>query len=502
MLLKGLGLRVTAIKIDPYINIDAGTMSPYEHGECYVLGDGGEVDLDLGNYERFLDLDLSKDHNITSGKIYDLVIEKERNGQYLGETVQIVPHIVNEIQNWIRRVSCSDSDICIIELGGTIGDMETAPFLEALRRLSIRNKSDFCFVHVSLIVDNGEPKTKPTQDSICKLRSLGIIPNFLVLRTKNILNDSVLNKLEMASDIDKNHIICNVDVPNIYFVPDVFKKQRFCEKICKHFGMEIKSEYSLNDYYRILDHYTLTKPPIRVGIAGKYLNSQDTYLSLIRAIEHASFKIEYKVEIVWIDTENLDWDIVRRCDRVIIPGGFGHRGIDGKLMVCRFCRENNIKTLGICLGMHVMVVEYARFLGHQNVCSGEWNDNDDKIIDSSDDKIIDSSDYKIIDILPDQNGKMGGTMRLGNYESMICDDTIKSWYGNNRVIERHRHRYELTINNFRIFKDSRLKIAATNNDLVEIVRLDDHPFFVGCQYHPEFKSRFNKPHPLFVHLLL
>ncbi len=498
LLLKSLGLKITTIKIDPYLNIDAGTMSPYEHGECYVLADGGEVDLDLGNYERFLGIELGRNNNITTGKIYSKVLEREREGKYLGKTVQVVPHIVNEIQDWIIRVSAkSNSDVCIIELGGTIGDIETAPFIEALRRLDTKDNMECCFVHVSLIVDNGDVKTKPTQQSIRQLRSLGIVPDFLVLRTKSILDSNILDKLRISCSIKENHIICNIDVPNIYFVPELFKNQGFCQKIAIVLDLKINRKYELTDYYKILNHYKdpeINNNKIRVGIAGKYLGSQDTYLSLIRAIEHASFNVGKHIEIVWVDTEdviNLKSKL-NECDRIIIPGGFGSRGINGKLKVCQYCRENNVKTLGICLGMQVMVVEFARFLGYENACSSEWIDNNEF-----------EWPMPIIDILPNQNGKMGGTMRLGNYKTFLKTPFLKELYGEDYIIERHRHRYELSTEIAKIFHNSKMEISGLNNEgnLVEIVRLMDHPYFLGCQFHPEFRSRFDKPHPLFIKLL-
>jgi CTP synthase len=502
LLLQSLGLSVTAIKIDPYLNFDSGLMSPFQHGETYVLADGGETDLDLGNYERFLDVQLTKDHNITTGKVYTSVLQKERNGDYLGKTVQVIPHITDEIQDKIMKAAHLDvgfgtPDICIIELGGTIGDIETAPYTEALTRLCSKyGPSNFCFVHVSLILNiNGESKSKPTQHSIRTLRSLGIVPNILVLRTDNMLDDDTIEKININCGISKENIICNINVPNIYFVPDLFKKQNICEKISTILNLNIGSNYNLNDYYKILDHFNdKTIPKLKVGVAGKYVGMQDTYLSLIRAIEHASFHIKTLIEIIWIDTEQIEkndepeWSKLKMCDKVIIPGGFGSRGIGGKILVAHYCRTKNIKILGICLGMQIMVVEYARSLGYKNAMSKEWSNHG----------------YHIIDMLPDQNGVMGGTMRLGNYESVVNDTVIKQMYGQDTITERHRHRYELTMSNAKIFENSGLIISVLDNkaNLVEVVRLDGHPFYVGCQFHPEFKSRYNKPHPLFINLLI
>ena len=500
LLLQSLGYSVTAIKIDPYLNIDAGTMSPYEHGETYVLGDGGETDLDLGNYERFLNIELTKDHNITTGKIYANVLQKERNGEYLGKTVQVIPHIVDEIQEKIIKAAHLDvgfgtPDICIVELGGTIGDIETAPFVEAITRLCTKyDNHNFCFVHVSLILNmNGEPKSKPTQQSVKTLRSLGIVPNILVLRTENMLDANIIDKININCGVSKGNIICNINVPNIYFVPDLFRKQNICQKIGSILNIDIKSDYDLVDYYKILDHFSNKISTLKVGIAGKYVGLQDTYLSLIRAIEHASFYINTVVEIIWIDTEQIEcgveneWAKLKMCDRVIIPGGFGSRGIEGKILVAEYCRLNSIKILGICLGMQVMVVEYARSLGYKQATSREWNENG----------------LHIIDMLPDQNGVMGGTMRLGNYKSIINDIILNQIYKQDFIVERHRHRYELTLNNANIFKNTDMILSVLDDklNLIEIVRLENHPFYIGCQFHPEFKSKYNTPHPLFVSLL-
>jgi CTP synthase len=523
LILQQYGYSITAIKIDPYLNIDAGTMSPYEHGECYVLSDGGESDLDLGNYERFLDIELTKDHNITTGKVYSNVIQKERAGEYLGKTVQVVPHIVNEITDWIQRVSkiiVSDKepDICIIELGGTIGDIETAPFIEALRLLNMKEDNKCCFIHVTLIVDNGEPKTKPTQQSIKDLRSLGVNPNFIVLRAKSMLDDNIMQKISVSCSIPTKNIICNYDTQNIYIVPDIFMRQQFGEMIMTNLGIEIGEQHDLG-YKKIYEHYMGTKKThtihailknnlkldewvhykeskvlCQVGIAGKYVNSQDTYLSLIRAIDHASFVLGCDIKIIWIDTEqddNILYKMADVCDAIIIPGGFGTRGIDGKLSVCKYARDNNIPLLGICLGMQIMVIEYARSLGYDFAMSREWVDKANR------------NDIYMIDILPGQNEDFGGTMRLGNYNGKIIDDEFMKWYDSSTIIERHRHRYEMSIDKLQYFDTSDLVpcVINTQGKLVEAVRLKGHKYIVGCQYHPEYRSRFNTPHPLFVQLL-
>nr|QBK88836.1 MAG: CTP synthetase [Mimivirus LCMiAC01] len=502
LLLKSRGINVTAIKIDPYLNIDAGTMSPFEHGECYVLSDGGEGDLDLGNYERFVGLELTRDHNITTGKIYQNVITKERAGKYLGKTVQIVPHITNEIQEWISKVSLLPVDddnnvpnVCLVEIGGTIGDMETAPFIEAIRQMSQNDHHQFCFVHVSLIVTAGlELKTKPTQHSVAALRKLGIFPNFLVLRTPQILNSKQLKKLNIFCQVPEDHIISNINVPNIYYVPAVFKEQHICDKISKVLNIKYKHDYKLNDYYKIIKYFNSNLRKIKLVIAGKYLGSNDTYLSLIRAIEHASFTVGVCVEISWLDAEDVEKQdenalrMLGECNGVIIPGGFGERGINGKIIVANYVRIKKIPLLGICLGMQIMVVEFAKHIG-LDADSTEWNPK---------------TPNPVIDILPGQTGIMGGTMRIGNYTTQLKDKfKVQQLYGTNEIIERHRHRYEVNNKYVDILEKNGLHFIGTSNNgkLMEIIELEDHPYYIGTQYHGEFKSRYNKPHPLFVGLL-
>ena len=492
LLLKSYGYNVTAIKIDPYLNIDAGTMSPSQHGECYVLGDGGECDLDLGNYERFLDINLTRDHNITTGKIYNNVIQRERRGDFLGKTVQIVPHITDEIQSWINYASkipinnCI-ADFCIIELGGTVGDMENAPFIEAIRRMSMNQEHQFCFVHVSLIIDNHELKTKPTQQSVASLRSLGIIPNFLILRTPCNLNNDLINKLSIQCHINPDNIISNTNVNNIYYVPHNFIQQKLIDKIFYNFRINNNKLANFNSYYYILNHFNKNKRILNIAIAGKYTGFPDTYLSIIRALDHASFLIGVGINIIWINTE--DPIVIKDIHGVIIPGGFNTRGIRGKLETARICRKNKIPMLGICLGMQVMICELLQ----DNMIeaeSTEWNPK---------------TNNPVIHILPNQNDIYGGTMRLGNYETYIHNNTkTLSIYNNKNItVERHRHRYEFnniyteTINKFG------MTISGINkqHNLVEMVEITDHPFYIGCQFHPEYSSKNNIPHPLFIGLL-
>ena len=500
LLLKSTGLTVTAIKIDPYLNVDAGTMSPFEHGECYVLKDGGEVDLDLGNYERFLNIELTKEHNITTGKIYLSVINKERRGDYLGKTVQVIPHLTNEIIDHIERVaqqSVSDKkpNVCIIEMGGTIGDIENKPFIEAIRQMSIKKEHKFCFVHVSLLVENGgELKTKPTQHSLSTLRSLGIVPDILVLRTPTTLSKNLIKKISLMGQIKEKNIICNINVPNIYYVPDSFEKQNITKKVLKILNLSTDVTINLNEYYKILNHFKNNYEKIIVGIAGKYVGSPDTYLTLIRAIYHASFYCRVNFDIKWIDTEllekhNANLSILNECNVIIIPGGFGSRGIEGKIKVANFCRLNNKPLLGLCLGMQIMVTELARSVGLINANSIEWDSQ---------------TNHPVVAILPNQTGIKGGTMRLGNWKTILKPNTlVHKLYKTDNIMERHRHRYEINNKYVPLLEKNNLVIAGTGiNDLVEIIELaNDHPFYIGCQFHPEYRSRYSNPHPLFVGLL-
>jgi CTP synthase len=492
LILKSFGYTITAIKIDPYLNIDAGLMSPGEHGECYVLEDGGETDLDLGNYERFLDINLTKDHNITTGKIYNNVISKERHGKYLGKTVQIMPHLTNEIQSWIDYASKlpinnKTPDFCIIEIGGTIPDMENAPFVEAIRQMSLNQEHQFCFIHVSLIIDNHELKTKPTQQSVASLRTLGIIPNLLILRTPYALHNDLLNKLSIQCHIPQSNIISNINVKNIYYVPHNFIQQKVMDKIFYHFRMNNVPMPNFTSYYSILNHFNKNKPILNIAIAGKYMNMTDAYLSIIRALDHASFLLGVGINIKWLNTE--EPIVIKDIHAVIIPGGFGVRGIRGKLEVARICRKYKIPMLGICLGMQVMICELLQ----DNMIeaeSTEWNPN---------------TPNPVIHILPNQNQVYGGTMRLGNYATYIHNNTktLSIYNNNNNIVERHRHRYEFNNTYTETLNKFGMTISGINKEhnLAEIVEITDHPFYIGCQFHPEYSSKNNYPHPLFVGLL-
>lgn len=543
ILFQSMGYTVTMIKVDPYLNCDSGTMGPAQHGECFVLSDGGECDLDLGNYERFLDIELTRDHNITTGKIYQRVINKERNGDYLGATVQVVPHITDEIIAHISRVSRlpvngETPDICIIEVGGTIGDIEVLPFVEAIQQMRTMTESEgqdqFCFVCVSLAINNPELKTKPIQHSIATLRSRGIFPDILVVRSSELLTDEVKHKLHRLCQITPTNIISNPNVSTIYHVPAIFNNQQICNRIGSKLGLEFDSTNLPVPYTDILNYYNNLPSPLeirpkRIGIVGKYIGQADTYLSLVRAIEHASFHLNMSTKIIWIDSENCNELEISRCHALIIPGGFGSRGIQGKLQVAEYARKSKTPLLGICLGMQVMVVDSLKQYG-VNASSREWADDNSGI------------DYAI-DILPDQTGIKGGTMRLGNYTTILTNNRIRDLYGSDIIVERHRHRYEVNNKYLSDIEASGLSIvgkgmssplllSSTENssvksteypvvksmngylvtdaershllnlsNLVEIVQQEDHPFYIGCQFHPELKSRHKRPHPLFLGLL-
>ena len=495
LLFQRMGYKVTMIKIDPYLNVDAGTMSPYEHGECFVLSDGGECDLDLGNYERFLNINLNKDHNITTGSIYHSVIQKERRGDYLGATVQIIPHITDEIISRITKASNdTTSDICIIEVGGTVGDIEVLPFIEALQQMRTLTDDLFCFIHVAMAINNPEPKTKPIQHSISTLRSRGIFPDLLVVRANEHITPEIKQKLRRLCQISLDDIISNPNVPTIYHVPGVFHEQNICARIAKR--LQISTSLTEKPYTNILNYFEdLNLDRINLGIVGKYTGSPDTYLSLTRSIEHAAFYVNKRVNIRWIDSENVNPESLFDNHCFIIPGGFGSRGIEGKLLVAKYARDRKIPILGICLGMQVMVVDCFNHLCQSDKLgsSSEWIEVPDNTVN-------------VIDILPNQTGIKGGTMRLGNYTTNLKESRVRDLYGDDIIVERHRHRYEVNNKYVAQLEQSGLNfvgISRSNNgsDLMEIVELKDHPFYIGCQFHPEYKSRCDRSHPLFIGLL-
>ncbi len=519
VLLKSAGLRVTAVKIDPYLNSDAGTMSPFEHGEVFVLDDGGEADLDLGNYERFLDIALSKDNNITTGKVYSSVIEKERRGDYLGKTVQVVPHITNEIQEWIENVAHISSDekdnppdACVIELGGTVGDIESAPFVEALRQFQFRvGKENICFVHVSLVPvmgPVGEQKTKPTQHTVKELRGLGIIPDILVCRSEVPLVDETREKLAEFCHVSPEAVVSAHDVANIYHVPIMMNKQGVSELLSSKLSFDLPKNSKLLDEWEIMaNHVNSLEEEVHIAMVGKYTGLSDSYLSVTKALQHASYSVGKKLIIDWIESVNLEenmkssdlsaydnsWRILKQADGVLVPGGFGGRGIEGKINAAKYARENDIPYLGVCLGLQVATIEFCRnVLGIDNANSAEFDDDDEN---------------HVVVFMPEiSKTHMGGTMRLGSKPTPFLVDDCKVrrlYHGKSYVDERHRHRYEVNPKLIGRIESAGLIFVGKDEtgQRCEIMELNNHPYYVGTQYHPEFKSRPNRPSPPFLGLL-
>lgn len=507
-LLKGREYRIVAQKLDPYINIDPGTMSPYQHGEVYVTEDGAETDLDLGHYERFIDENLNRYSNLTTGRVYWNILNKERNGDYLGSTVQVIPHVTDEIKSFVYQVGkTSDADIIITEIGGTVGDIESQPFLEAIRQISCEVGRDNCvFIHVTpllYIESSGEYKTKPTQHSVKELRGLGISPDIIVLRAKGEVDDSIREKIAMFCNVKKDCVISNQDVNELYYAPLMLEATGFSEIVCKELGIPA-GELSLDSWNEMVKRIDSRNGHVIIGLVGKYTKLHDAYLSVAEALAHAGYENGVFVDIKWIEAEELTEDgcsdrsdeevkaILGDVDGILIPGGFGTRGIAGKIRAARYAREHDIPLLGICLGMQIAVIEYARnVLGWKDADSSEFNE---------------ASSHKVIDFMPDQRGNIpkGGTMRLGAYPCKAIEGSVlEKAYGTTEISERHRHRYEFN-NEFRdALTEAGLKIAGTSPDgmLVEAVELPEKRFYVGVQYHPEFKSRPNAAHPLFRELV-
>lgn len=519
LILKACGLRITSIKIDPYLNSDAGTMSPFEHGEVYVLDDGGEVDLDLGNYERFLNLTLTRDNNITTGKIYQSVIEKERRGDYLGQTVQVVPHITDAIQDWIERAAAipvdgkdGPADVCVIELGGTIGDIESMPFIEALGQFSYRvGAGNFCLIHVSLVpVLNvvGEQKTKPTQHSVRGLRSLGLTPDILACRSTMELDETVKDKLSRFCHVQRENIITLYDVSNIWHVPLLLRDQKAHEAILKVLNLNGETRVpDLEIWTSRANLSDMLTEPVRIAMVGKYTGLSDSYLSVLKALLHASVACRRKLCIDWVPAcdledatlaENPDsykkaWKLLKGADAVLVPGGFGDRGVEGKILAAKYARENRVPYLGICLGMQTAVIEFARsVLGLKNANSTEFDPN--------------TKNPCVIFMPEGSKTHMGGTMRLGSRRTYFQGTSSKSarLYGNESFVdERHRHRFEVNPDMVQKLEDAGLSFTGKDESgcRMEIVELTNHPYFVGVQFHPEFKSRPGKPSPLFSGLV-
>jgi CTP synthase len=499
-LLKSRGLKVSIQKFDPYINVDPGTMSPYQHGEVYVTDDGAETDLDLGHYERFINVNLSQSNNVTTGMIYNSVIRKERKGEYLGATVQVIPHITDEIKERITRVGReTDADIVITEIGGTVGDIESLPFLEAIRQLkSDLGRENIFYLHCTLVPylpTAGELKTKPTQHSIKELRSLGIQPDAVVCRSDRELTQGVKNKIALFGDIDRDAVIQAIDVEHIYEVPLHFENQGLANIVINKLNLELKAkEPDLNIWREMVLRMSNLSEQVKIAIVGKYVKLPDAYISINESLKHAGVANNIGVEIKWVYAEDLENgkiadELLNDVDAILVPGGFGDRGIEGKIKAINYARNNNIPFFGICLGMQCAVIEFARnVLGFKGANSSEFDE---------------SSSYPVIDLMPEQKEieDIGGTMRLGLYTCKIKDNTLTRLAYNKEIIyERHRHRYEFNNEYRKEFIDKGVVLAglSPDNRLVEIVELSEHIWFVGVQFHPEFKSRPNKPHPLFV----
>ncbi|MCI8639147.1 MAG: CTP synthase [Coprococcus sp.] len=496
-LLKARGLKIAAQKLDPYINVDPGTMSPYQHGEVYVTEDGAETDLDLGHYERFIDEDLNRYSNLTTGKVYWNVLNKERRGEYLGSTVQVIPHITNEIKEFVYRVGRkTNADVVITEIGGTIGDIESQPFLEAIRQISLEvGRENSLFIHVTLVPflrGSQEHKSKPTQHSVKELQGMGINPNIIVLRCDEPLEESIFKKISMFCNVKPDCVIENRTLPNLYEAPLMLEKSNFSEVVCRELGIDAPKP-ELREWTQMVERIRARKNTVTIGFVGKYVGLHDAYLSVAEALHHAGYHHNTYVNIAWIDSEEITAENaanqLKGVDGILVPGGFGSRGIAGMIVAAEFARKNNIPYLGICLGMQIAVIEYAR-----NVAG---------IIDADSGEFDEQCKNKVIDFMPGQSDDIdkGGTLRLGAYPCRIgSKTTMERCYGTNLISERHRHRYEFNNAYLEVLKEKGLVFSGMSPDgrLVETVELTEKPFYVGVQFHPEFKSRPNKPHPLFT----
>ena len=495
--LKNRGLKVTLQKFDPYLNVDPGTMSPYQHGEVFVTEDGAETDLDLGHYERFIDVNLGQYSNVTAGRVYSSIIEKERRGDYLGGTVQVIPHVTNEIKSRVLLAGeSSDADVVITEIGGTTGDIESLPFLEAIRQIrSDLGRENVCYIHCTLlpyIKAAGEMKTKPTQQSVKELRGLGIQPDIIVVRNELALTDELRAKISLFCDIPKQNVIESRDVSNLYQLPLNLKAQKIDDIVLKHFNLTAK-EADMEEWTSLVERVDNLKDEVRIALVGKYVELHDAYISVVESLKHAGYKHNSKVKIDWIQSEDITEENVheylKEADGILVPGGFGNRGVEGKITTIKYARENKIPFFGICLGMQLAAVEFAR-----NVCG---------LTGAHSSELDPNTPYPIIDLLPDQENvvEMGGTLRLGSYPCTLTEGSqAHKEYGEINITERHRHRYEF--NNFyrERLTNKGLVLSGVSPDgrLVEIVELPEHPWFVAGQFHPEFKSRPEKAHPLFA----
>jgi CTP synthase len=503
-ILEDMGFSVNVVKLDPYINVDAGTMNPFQHGEVYVTEDGAETDLDLGHYERFLSIQMSRMNNVTTGKIYYSVIEKERRGEFLGSTVQVIPHITDEIKEHIKKTG-EGKDIVVVEVGGTVGDIESLPFLEAIRQMKKEKRT--CYVHVTYVPilekTSGEFKTKPTQHSVMKLREIGIQPDIIICRSEKFLPNDIIKKISLFCDVSEDAVISDPDIENIYELPLIFRDQNLHKIISKKlFGTEpvslfdmVPKEPKMEKWEKIKSIINNPKGELKIAIVGKYTSHQDAYLSLKEAIKHGGIANKLKINIQLIDSEEIEKkknpeEVINGFDGVVIAGGFGKRGIEGKILSIKFCRENNIPILGICLGAQLMVVEFARNVcGLKGAHSSEFNPD---------------TVYPVVDLLEEQRKitKLGGTMRLGAWEVKILGGKALQIYKTDKIYERHRHRYEISHKFIKIFEEKGILFSGISSigdvPIPEIIEITNHRWFIGTQFHPEFKSKPFAPHPLFV----
>ena len=498
LLLKERGFKVTVQKLDPYINVDPGTMSPYQHGEVYVLDDGAETDLDLGHYERFVDIRLTRSSNFTSGQVYAEIISKERRGDFLGGTIQVIPHITNEIKRRVAGIAKETSaDVVIVEVGGTVGDIESQPFLEALRQL--RNevgRENVFFIHVTwlpYIGATGEIKTKPTQHSVAALRSIGISPNMIIARSDYPVDKDLRDKIALFCDVEKPAVVPMVTSDVLYEVPLLLEKAGVADYLVEKLNMHATGKPDMKPWERLVERVRKQKPTVKVALVGKYVELQDAYMSVREALKHAALANDVEVEIGWVHSADLEkdrgWDLIQAADAILVPGGFGSRGIEGKIMAARYARERKVPYLGLCLGMQVMCIDFARgVLNHEDANSSEFDRG---------------TEYPVIDLMIDQRAitDMGGTMRLGLYPCELQEGSkAAAAYGKDRVDERHRHRFEFNNAYKEDFEQAGMTFSGMSPDgkLVEIAEIRDHPFMVGSQFHPEFLSRPMNPHPLFT----
>lgn len=496
-LLQARGYKVTIQKLDPYINVDPGTLNPYEHGECFVTEDGAETDLDLGHYERFLNSPTSQANNVTTGRIYQSVINKERRGDYLGKTVQIIPHITDEIKRYIKFLGSKKKfDVVISEIGGTVGDIESLPYIEAVRQMKWELGTDALIIHLTLVPylsASGELKTKPTQHSVKQLLENGVQPDVLVLRTEHQLTPDLKGKVALFCNVSKESVIESIDVSTIYEVPIRMKEERLDEIVLKKLGLPLGSEPDLKSWNEFLYRYKNPKKEVKIALIGKYVELKDAYKSIAEAIIHAGASNECKVKVEWIHSEKISEENIEKklkgCGGIIIAPGFGHRGIEGKILAAKYARELKIPYFGICLGMQIAVIEFARNVLHlANADSTEMNP---------------ATKFPVIDLMEEQKGitDKGGTMRLGSYDCLLKKDSHScEAYGKTKISERHRHRYEFNNSYLARFEDAGMIATGFNpdTDLVEVIELPAHPWFVGVQFHPEYRSTVLQPHPLFV----